>query len=101
MNVEQLTQVINELRDANEAMRQDIARRAQEHQGQHSAVDEMRRRMAELEARVSAESRGGGTTPHAVNNEIAKRLDRWATSPSDSPFQALKERPDSALGFET
>ena len=51
MNVEQLTQVVNELRDANEAMRQELARRAQEHQGQHSAVDEMRRRMADFEAR--------------------------------------------------
>ena len=97
MNPEQLTQVVNELRDANEAMRQELARRAQEHQGQHNAVDEMRRRMAEMESRLSAENRGGGTTQFAFNNEVAKRLDRWATSTSDAPFHG----PEGKTGLHT
>ena len=88
MNTEQLTQVVNELRDSNEALRQELARRGLEHQAQHSGMESMQRRIDELESQISSGSgRGGGNG--AIASEIAKRLDRWATSTDGLVYQGV------------
>ena len=74
LNNEQLTAQMNELIEANQSLRQESVRRAQEHQALHAQLEEIR---------TSVKRGGGGPR---MNNEMHKRLDRWATSTPERTF---------------
>ena len=84
MNTEQLTQMVNELQTMFEGQRQELVRRAQEHQAQHSALEETRRMLGAVESRVEEIAMGrnlmGARTGPTQNIEAMKRLDRWAAT---------------------
>ena len=78
LNNEQLTAIVNDLRDQVEQAKQENVRRAQEHRSTHES----------LEALHSKLSRQSGTIgANTVSHEVAKRLDRWATGTTDKTFQ--------------
>ena len=74
MNNEQLTAQVNELITSNEGLKQELVRRAQEHQALHRALEELR----------SGARPSGGLS--SAKHEAAKRLDRWATSTPERTF---------------
>ena len=85
MSAEQLTSAFGELRE-------ELVRRAQEHQSQHALVQTLQTMVEELDRKVtratdepgrSSEMRG---TLGSANVEMHKRLDRWATSSDGKAF---------------
>ena len=90
MSTEQLTLRTNELAEQLNAQRQELIRRAQEHQEQHGQLEAANARISELEERLERTSRAGiraGVgSPTSLSHEAAKRLDRWATSPGERQF---------------
>ena len=96
---------MNEVIATQETQRQELSRRAQEHQGQHLSLEQLRSRIEEinesfgiLSERVDqiSRSRGFGSSTMATNNEVYKRLDRWATGSTDRPFTGA----EGAVGFK-
>ena len=60
MNPEQITARINEMADQQEGVRQEVVRRAQEHQMQHREVEALKQKIRELEQNLDALSSGNG-----------------------------------------
>ena len=85
LNNEQLTAIVNDLKDQLEQAKQENVRRAQEHRSTHESLEALHSKLARQS--------GGSTNPFgasAISNEIAKRLDRWATGTTDKAFQGAE-----------
>ena len=91
MNPEQLTARINDLVDENRSIQQELAKRAMEHQGQHTMMASLQVKLASFEEALEDIARNAGNPFNAragplrggATPEMQKRLDRWATDTGD------------------